>query len=113
MKISGVILCILLISATTVYAQQEHAVDYFHDEYGNSYHQLYLDFQADELIELKYANDESGTKLEGDLSADGYSVIIKNYHGTKPVSVKVKLADGKTEEVLRSKCHIDPVILVL
>jgi len=107
------ILVILHFSCSQIIAQEQNVVDYFHDEHGNTYHQLYLDDKVTDLIEIKYYNDEQDIEIDGEISADGYSLIIKNYQIPKTVSVKVLLENGEIKEILRSKCHIDPVILVL
>ncbi len=85
--------------------------DIFHDKDGNTYHQIFLDFKVKEILELKYATDS--LPVDGKLSVDGYSIIIKNYPGDK--SIKAKLIDekGEEKEVSKSRCFIDPVILNL
>lgn len=86
--------------------------DPYMDPEGNQWHQLYLDFRATELIEMRYAQD-STIKVEGELSADGYSITIKNYSGDRSVKVKVLDESGQEKEVIRSRCFIDPVLLHL
>jgi len=90
---------------------QQKSTDIFHDENGNTYHQVFLDFHITEIIEIKYTIDES--PVEGELSTDGYSVIIKNYPGDKSVKLIVKDDTGAQKEVVKSRCFIDPVILEL
>jgi hypothetical protein len=85
--------------------------DPFHDADGNTFHQLFLDFRATQLIEMQYATDSSCA--EGTLSPDGFSVVIRNYPGNRSVRVKVLDEQGKEREVTRSKCFIDPVLLEL
>jgi hypothetical protein len=99
----------MLAGHTGLFAQQVR--DPFHDSEGNSYHQLFLDFRATEIIELKYATD--GTDVQGTLSVDGYSVVIKNYPGDCSVKVKARDEAGLERETTRSKCFIDPVLLEL
>jgi hypothetical protein len=90
---------------------QNTGSDPFKDDKGNTWHQLFLDFQAEELIEMHYVNDSE--LIEGELSPDGYSVIFKNYHGTLPVMVRLKDLSGTVRDVTKSKCFIDPVLLHL
>ncbi|MBL0342086.1 MAG: hypothetical protein IPP71_14870 [Bacteroidetes bacterium] len=97
-------------TADAVFAQSK-TPDIFHDAKGDSYHQLFLDFKAKTLLELKYTTDDS--LIEGELSVDGFSVILKNYAGDKAVKVKVLNEAGEEKEVSKSKCFIDPVILQL
>jgi len=92
-------------------AAQKQSSDIFHDENGNTYHQVFVDFHISEILEIKYSTDES--PIEGELSTDGYSVIIKNYPGDKSVKLIVKDDKGVQKEVVKSRCFIDPVILEL
>lgn len=103
----------MILFPLSVLSQKQQSVDYFHDDAGNTYHQLYLDFHADEILDIHYQYNDTDKEIEGELSVDGYSIIIKNYLGTSSVYVKLKTSDGDIKEVTRSKCHIDPVMLVL
>ena len=111
--IKSVIASTLVILPGLLMAQDSQVVDYFHDEDGNTYHQLYLDDQAKEIIEYEFLNSEGSENSDVELSVDGYSVIIKNYPGNVAVSVTIRLINGELKEVLRSKCHIDPVVLII
>ena len=107
---------ILLLFALTVAGvnfsmAQQTTSDHFHDAEGNTYHQLFVDFRIAEIIEMKYSSDSA--PVEGELSADGYSVIIKNYPGDKSVTLIVKDATGLRKEFTKSRCFIDPVLLEL
>jgi hypothetical protein len=104
---------VLVISPMILFAQENRVVDYFHDEHGNTYHQLYLDEQAKEVIDFKFLNSEGMAVHDVELSVDGYSVIIKNYPGNVSVILTIRLMNGELKEVVRSKCHIDPVILII
>jgi hypothetical protein len=113
---NGYILFTLLLTGflsqeSTLLAQSPSETDYFKDANGDTYHQIFLDFQAKEIIEIKYNHDSSD--LEGELSSDGYSVIIKNYPGNTSVKLKLIKVDGEEKEVIKSKCYIDPVLLHL
>ena len=105
-----VILFFCLLGGNAI-AQQQKQPDIFKDTEGNTYHQMFLDFKATELLKLIYTLDE--TPVEGTLSTDGYSVIIKNYPGDKAVKAVVKDESGTEKEVTKGRCFIDPIILQL
>lgn len=90
---------------------QSNSPDPFHDKDGNTYHQLFFDFKVKEILELNYTTDD--LPVDGKLSVDGFSVILKNYPGDKAVRVKLIDEQGETKEVTKSRCFIDPVILQL
>jgi hypothetical protein len=85
--------------------------DGFHDADGNTYHQLFLDYKVQEILEMNYGTDTQ--PVQGELSSDGFSVIIRNYPGNQSVKLKVKDEHGEVREVVKSKCYIDPVLLHL
>jgi hypothetical protein len=102
----------LLFTCAHGFAQQgEPPADPFLDKDGNTWHQLFLDFKADEILELNYLN--STEPVEGELSPDGLSILIKNYPGDQAVKAILKLPDGASKEVSKGKCFIDPVLLYL
>ena len=110
MKLKGwLLLVILTCSAISVKAQTPS--DPFRDNEGNSYHQLFLDFRATEILDIEYVND--GTPADGSISSDGYSIILKNYPGNLSVKASVRDESGRSREVTKSKCFIDPVLLEL
>ena len=117
MKNPGILIRAILISLIIVLAshagqcQSPVETDMFKDANGNTYHQMFLDFQADRLLDLHINNDEE--KLEGELTEDGYSILIKNYPGNKSVKARVLDMDGNEKEVIKSKCFIDPVLMPL
>jgi hypothetical protein len=49
--------------------------------------------------------------VQGKLSEDKKSIIIKNYDTGSKVRVKVEYEDGTVEEFVKSPCYIDPVIV--
>ncbi len=101
----------LFIAGTGFSLAQEVVSDHFHDQDGNTYHQLFVDFKISEIVEMKYSSDN--VPVDGELSADGYSVIIKNYPGDRSVTLVVKDVAGTRKEFTKSKCFIDPVLLEL
>ncbi len=112
MKTGFISLMVVLFSilGTTSYAQSK-TTDLFHDAEGNSYHQLFVDFHISEIVDMKYTIDD--TPVDGHLTTDGYSVIIKNYPGDRSVKLIILDDTGVQKEVIKSRCFIDPVILEL
>jgi hypothetical protein len=102
----------MLFTCASVFAQQgNQQEDPFHDKDGNTWHQLFLDFKAEEILELNYLN--STQPVEGELAPDGLSILIKNYPGDQAVKAVLKLPDGESKEVSKGKCFIDPVLFYL
>lgn len=112
MQIRNTILLSFLFFFATFHANgQGKNRDIFHDSNGDTFHQLFLDFKATEILEIKYSTDS--LPVDGKLSVDGFSIIIKNYPGDKSVKVKLKDEKGEQKEITKSRCYIDPVILQL
>lgn len=72
-------------------------------------YQISLPHPAKEIKLLLY--DKSFLPIQGKLSEDKRSVILKNYEQGNRVRLKVVYEDGTEEEILKSPCFIDPVIL--
>ncbi len=113
MKTAGCFLsiCYFLVILPGQVGAQNRPADLFHDAEGNTYHQLFLEFPAKEILEMNYGDDT--LPVDGELTGDGYSVIIKNYPGNKSVRLKVVDMNGQIKEVTKSRCFIDPVLLSL
>jgi hypothetical protein len=75
---------------------------------GNDY-QIHLKQPAKELKLLM--NDRNFLPIQGKLSEDKKSVIMKNYEQGTKVRVKVVYEDGTLDEFVKSPCYIDPVVL--
>ena len=73
--------------------------------------QIYLTKPAKAIRLLMY--EKNFIPIQGKLSDDRKSIIIKNYESGSKVHVKVEYDDGTTEEFVRSPCFIDPVIVSL
>lgn len=71
-------------------------------------YQIYLKQPAKSIKLLMYEKDF--TPIQGTLSEDKKSVIIKNYKSGTKVHVKVEYEDGTIEEFVKSPCYIDPVV---
>lgn len=72
-------------------------------------YQIFLNRPAKEIKYLMYEKDF--LPIQGQLSEDKKSVIMKNYKTGTKVRVKVEYEDGTAEEIIKSPCFIDPVIL--
>jgi hypothetical protein len=70
--------------------------------------QIHLPHPAKSIKYIMYEKDF--TPIQGKISEDKNSVIIKNYMKGSKVRLKVEYEDGTTEEILRSPCFIDPVV---
>ena len=68
----------------------------------------------EKAIEIKWIEyEKSKVPMNGKLAPDGNSILLRNYQTGQPVRVKVVLANGKSEEYVKSPCFIDPVIEAL
>jgi len=70
--------------------------------------QIFLKQPAKEIKLLMYEKDF--TPIQGTLSEDRKSIIMKNYDRESKVHVKVLYDDGSVDEFTKSPCFIDPVI---
>ena len=74
----------------------------------NKDYQIYLKQPAKKIILLMY--EKNFSPIQGVLSKDGKSIIIKNYEQGTKVHVKVEYEDGTKDEFVKSPCYIDPVV---
>ncbi|HEX5001944.1 MAG TPA: hypothetical protein VFW78_05575 [Bacteroidia bacterium] len=94
------------------FAQSESKpIDVFHDAEGNTWHKMYLDTKASEIISIEYLN--SSDPVDGILDPSGDAILIKNYPGDKAVKVIYREYTGNEHETSKGKCFIDPVLLAL
>lgn len=70
--------------------------------------QIFLSQPAKNIRLLMYEKDF--TPIQGKLSEDKKSIIIKNYRTGSKVRVKVEYEDGTIDEFIKSPCFIDPVV---
>lgn len=70
--------------------------------------QIYLKQPAREIKHLMY--EKNFLPIQGKLSEDRKSVILKNYEDGNKIRIKVIYDDGTEEEFTKSPCYIDPVI---
>ena len=71
--------------------------------------QIFLKQPAKQIKLLMY--EHNFLPIQGKLSEDRRSVIMKDYQGGSKVHVKVIYEDGTEDEFVRSPCYIDPVVL--
>jgi hypothetical protein len=71
-------------------------------------YQIFLKQPAKEIKLLMYEKDF--TPIQGTLSEDRKSIIMKNYDLNSKVHVKILYDDGSVDEFTKSPCYIDPVI---
>lgn len=71
-------------------------------------HQFYLDKPATSIELLEYEKDQQ--PIKGEISGDGFRVIMDDYVKKGRVKAIVVYTDGTKEEISKSSCFIDPVI---
>ncbi len=72
-------------------------------------YQIHLKQPAKEIKLLMY--EKNFLPIQGKLSEDHKSVIMKDYQGGSKVRIKIIYEDGTEDEFVRSPCFIDPVVL--
>jgi hypothetical protein len=72
-------------------------------------YQIFLKQPAKEIKLLMY--ERNFLPVQGKLSEDRKSIIMKNYEQGTKVHVKVTYDDGTVDEFVKSPCFIDPVVL--
>jgi len=72
-------------------------------------YQIFLPHPAKEIKYIMYEKDF--LPIQGKLAEDKKSVIMKDYKTGTKVRIKVEYEDGTIEEIIKSPCFIDPVIL--
>ncbi|MBL7924415.1 MAG: hypothetical protein JNL88_09460 [Bacteroidia bacterium] len=70
-------------------------------------YQFQLEEPAESIENLRY--EKSGEPIKGQLSPDGKKVVMDNYKKGQRVKFGVVYSNGKTEELSKSPCFIDPV----
>lgn len=71
-------------------------------------YQIFLKQPAKEIKLLMY--EKSFLPIQGKLSEDRKSILMKDYDPGSKVRVKVIYEDGTEEDFTKSPCYIDPVI---
>jgi hypothetical protein len=71
--------------------------------------QIHLNQPAKEIKLLMY--EKNFLPVQGKLSEDRKTILMKNYENGTKVRVKVVYDDGTVDEFVKSPCYIDPVVL--
>jgi hypothetical protein len=104
-KLLLLLLFTLHCSLFTASAQSDNAKPSVKKDY-----QIYLKQPAKEIKLIWYEKDFR--PIQGKLSDDKKSIIIKDYEKGERVRVKVIYEDGTEEDFIKSPCYIDPVALL-
>src|SRR5688500_16700149 len=97
------IILMLLCCSFAAYSQNNHITPVNKNDY-----QIFLKQPAKEIKLLMY--EKNFVPIQGILSEDRKSIIMKDYENGNKVYVKVIYEDGSEEEFTKSPCYIDPVI---
>ena len=94
-------MCISIFSCLTIFGQGT-------EKTNKQDFQIHLNKPAKSIKLLMY--EKNFTPVQGKLSDDKKSIIIKNYESGSKVRVKVEYEDGTVDEFVKSPCYIDPFI---
>lgn len=72
-------------------------------------YQIHLSHPAKEIKLLMY--EKNFLPVQGTLSEDRKSIIMKDYEPGTKIHVKVVYDDGTVDDFVRSPCYIDPVVI--
>src|SRR4051812_41533881 len=97
------ILLLVFCLSNQLIAQQEKSKSEIKD------YQIFLPRPAKSIRLLMY--EKNFIPIQGKLSEDKKSIIIKNYETGSKVHVKVEYEDGTIDEFVKSPCYIDPVVI--
>ena len=100
-KIQSILFSFFICNALFVFSQEPAKSD-------SKDFQIFLSQPAKIIRLLMYEKDF--TPIQGKLSEDRKSIIIKNYKTGSKVHVKVEYEDGTIDEFIKSPCYIDPVV---
>jgi len=70
-------------------------------------YQFQLEQEVDKIEDLRY--EKSGEPIKGTLSPDKKRVVMDNYKKGQRIKFSVTYPDGRSEELTKSPCFIDPV----
>jgi len=104
MRILSIFFIISAISLGTICAQSTPS-----DGVNKQDFQIYFKQPVKEIKHIMY--DKNFLPIQGELSKDKKSVVLKNWEKGTKVRVKVTYEDGTEDEIVKSPCFIDPVIL--
>jgi hypothetical protein len=102
-----VILFFALVTAGSGYAQI--TIDSVDTTPRFKSYQIYLKKEVQEIKEIKYFKDCS--PINGNISQGKKTIIMEDYVPGNKVYMQLIYTDGTEDEIIRSPCFIDPVIL--
>lgn len=70
-------------------------------------YQFHLEEPVERIENLRY--DQSGEPIKGTLSPDGKRVVLDHYKKGQRIRFSAVFPDGRTEELGKSPCFIDPI----
>lgn len=70
-------------------------------------YQFHLEEPVERIENLRY--DQSGEPIKGTLSPDGKRVVLDHYKKGQRIRFNAVFPDGRTEELGKSPCFIDPI----
>ena len=98
----------LLLIPTLLYCLSVSAQSELPSPVKKTDYQIFLKQPAKQIKLLMYEN--SFMPIQGIISEDKKSIIMKDYEIGSKVHVKILYEDGSEEEFTKSPCYIDPVI---
>src|SRR5579862_8499656 len=101
---SLLILFFVCVAGAACFAQTDSVAPFPKSDY-----QIYLKQPAKEIRQLLYEKD--CTPINGSLSDNKKSILMKDYEQGSKVHVVVIYEDGTEDEFVRSPCFIDPVLM--
>ena len=104
LRISGLLLLFFLFV-------NARAQNYNINENGELQFKQYQIFLTEPAKKIENIENMEGEKIDGTLSPDGNKIYLDNYTKRERLKINLEYEDGRKEEITRSPCFIDPVIL--
>ncbi len=99
---------LFLSAAGACYAQTNNTDSAYVSPKFNSY-QIYFKKPVKEIQEIEYHKD--CTPVKGRIGEGQKTIIMDGYEPGNRIYMQIMYMDGTEEELVRSPCYIDPVIL--
>jgi hypothetical protein len=103
-----IIILFMSLTGAGAFAQSENETPAYEEPTFDSY-QIYLQKPVQEIKEIR--NFKDCEPLKGTISEGQKKIIMEDYVPGSKVYLQVRYTDGTEEEIIRSPCFIDPVIL--
>jgi len=100
-----VLLCLFVSSICVGQSEKKEAesAPFLFDMY-----QMFLDFEIKSIQKIEY--EKTPKSLKGYLDSDKKSIVLDNYDGKSRVKVTCTDWSGKSHEIIKSRCFIDPYV---